>query len=143
MLVCKKDGFRPAPLYGAEFHRWLKVVCGLETDRHVLGRVRVDEEQAPEENYLGMECGTCRPVGTDVGRSVGQALLLLFLQGKPPLRSRLSTSCHRSSSKEQNDLGRARSVFYLSSGESTLTNRRDNARFCLRKDIWETCDMAI
>jgi len=31
----------------------------------------------------------------------------------------------------------------LSSGDSTLTNRRENARFWLRKRIWETCDMAM
>jgi len=31
----------------------------------------------------------------------------------------------------------------LSSADSTLTNRRRNARFRLRKQIWETCGMVM
>jgi len=31
----------------------------------------------------------------------------------------------------------------LSPADRTLTNRRGNARFWLRKQIWETCDMAM
>jgi len=41
------------------------------------------------------------------------------------------TSCHQ-------DIGHN-----LSSADSILINRRGNARFWLRKRIWETCDMAL
>ena len=108
MLVCKKDRFRPASPYGAEFHQRLIVASGVETDRHVLGPVRVDEKKAPEQHSLGIECGTGRPVGADVGRDVGEPLLVL--QGPPPLRSS-SSSSSSSSSREQTDVGRARSIF--------------------------------
>jgi len=74
MLVCENDGFRPASPYSAKFHQRLIVAKGVETDSHVLGHVRVDEEQVAEQYSLGTECWTGRPVGTDVG----QPLLLLL-----------------------------------------------------------------
>jgi len=60
MLVCEEDGFRRAPPYGAEFHQRLIVASGVETDRHILGFCRVDEEQAHEQDHLGIECWTGR-----------------------------------------------------------------------------------
>jgi len=76
MLVCEKDRFRPASPYGVEFSQRLIVACKVETDRHIIGPVRVDEEQASQQHSLGIECGTVRPVGTDVERGVGEPLLL-------------------------------------------------------------------
>jgi len=75
-----------------------------------------------------------------------------------PFHSRLSNSSHHSSSsREQNNVGRARSGFNglqqirqydvscqldighnPSSAVNTLMNRGENARFWLRKGIWET-----
>jgi len=160
MLDFENYGFQPSSPYGAEFHQWLIFTCRVETDGHVLGPVRVDEEQAPQLHSLGIECWTARPVGTDVGRGVGQQQRLL--QRALPLSSRLLSISSHHSSREQNDVGRARSGFYraatnsqydvsyqldiahnLSSADSTLTNRRGNARFWLRRQIWETCDMAM
>jgi len=71
-------------------HQRLFVASDVESDRNVLGPVRVDEEQAHEQNPLGIECGTGRPVGTDVGKCVGRQpllLLLLLLAVTLPVRS--------------------------------------------------------
>jgi len=95
MLVFENDGFRPAPSYGAEFQQRLIVACRVETDRHVLSPVGVDEKQASQHHWLVIEGCTARPVDADVGRVVGQQLLNAAL----PLSSRLSTSSHRSSSR--------------------------------------------
>jgi len=97
------DGFRLDPPYGTEFHQRLIVARGVETDRHVLVPVRVDEEQAPEQDPVGIKCGTGRSVGTDTRRGVGQPLLVV-LQETPLRISSLSNSCRRSSS-EQTDVG--------------------------------------
>jgi len=161
MLVSEKDGFRHAPPYGVEFHQRQIVAIGVETERHVYGPLRV-EEHAPEKDSLRIERRTGRPVGTDFERGVGQPLLLLLL-ATPPLRSTLSTTCHRSS-REQTNVGdrRDRSVFTglqkfreyevscqrdigqkHSSAESTLNNRRENVPFSLNKQIWESCDKAM
>jgi len=59
------------PPYGAEFHQRLIDMSGVETDGIVLGPVRVDEEQTLEQEPLGIEWGTGRPVGTDFGRVAG------------------------------------------------------------------------
>jgi len=53
---------------GSEFHQGLIIAGSIETDRHVLGLVFVDEEYAPEQDPLGIEGWISRPVGTDVGQ---------------------------------------------------------------------------
>ena len=72
MLTFENDGFRPAPPYGAEFHQKLIVAYRVEPDRYVLVPVRVDEEQAPQQHSLRIDCRTGRPVGSDVERGVEQ-----------------------------------------------------------------------
>jgi len=57
MLVLENDGFRPAPPYGAEFHQPLIVACTVETDRHVLCPVGVDEKQASKDTLWGTMAG--------------------------------------------------------------------------------------
>jgi len=44
----------------------MKVAGVVESERHVLGLVLVNEEEAPEQELLGMERGISGPVGTDV-----------------------------------------------------------------------------
>jgi len=56
----------------------LIIACRIETDRHVLGLVFVDEEHAPEQDPLRIEGRISRPVGTDVGRFRGGGQLLLL-----------------------------------------------------------------
>ena len=50
------------------------VACRIETDRHVLGLVLVDEEHAAEQGPIGIEGEIGGPLGTDVGG--GQVLIL-------------------------------------------------------------------
>jgi len=57
MLVFEYDGFRPPPTYGADFHQWLIVACRVETNRHVLGTVGVDEKYTSEHHSLGSKAG--------------------------------------------------------------------------------------
>jgi len=46
----------------------LIVTSGVESYRQVFGPVLVDDEEAPEQNPLGIERGIVGQVGTDVGR---------------------------------------------------------------------------
>jgi len=48
----------------------------IETDRHVLGLIFMDEEYALEQDPLGIEGWISWPVGTDVGWFRGGQLLL-------------------------------------------------------------------
>jgi len=48
----------------------LIVTSGVESYRHVLGPVIVDEEEAPEYGLLGIEKVIGEPVGTNVGGGV-------------------------------------------------------------------------
>jgi len=52
---------------GAEFHQGVIVTSGVESYRHVLGIVLVGEEEASQQESLGIEQGIGRSVGTDVG----------------------------------------------------------------------------
>jgi len=56
----------------------LIVTCRVETYRHVLSFVLVDEEHETEQDPLGIEGGIGRPVGTDNGG--GQLLPLDLMQ---------------------------------------------------------------
>ena len=137
------------------------VASGLESDRHVFGLVPIDDQQAFEQDPVGIECGIDSPVGTDVtgGRGAGQLQLLLDGVQHPPLSSNVGgpfnimlSRGHRS--REHSDgmddvpdrvVGLEQIRQYdvscedigqnLSSADSTLINRRENARFCLRKRI--------
>jgi len=64
LFIGENEGLGPVPSNGAEFHQGLIVTCRVETYRHVLGLVLVDEEHASDP--LGIEGGIGRPVGTDV-----------------------------------------------------------------------------
>ena len=141
----------------------------VEYDRHVFGLVCIDEKQATEQDFVGIECWFCGLVGTDVtgdgaGGGVGQRLLL---DREVPLSrlggsrsnvggqfsSSMLSTLHRS--REQSDgmddvldrftgLQKIRQydvscqddiVQILSSADNTLTNRTENARFWLRKQV--------
>jgi len=79
LFVGENEGLGPSPPNGSEFHQWLIIACRIETDRHVLGLVFVDEEYATEQDPLGIEGWISPPVGTEVGwfRGGGGQLLLL------------------------------------------------------------------
>jgi len=70
---------------GTEFHQGLINACRIETDRHVLGLVVVNEEHAAEQDPLGIEGWIGWPGGTDVGcfRGGGQLLLLNLMYHHP------------------------------------------------------------
>jgi len=46
LFVGENEGLGSASPNGAEFHQWLIVACRVESDRHVLGLVFIDEKHA-------------------------------------------------------------------------------------------------
>jgi len=67
LFVGENEGLGPSPPNGAEFHQGLIITCRIETDRHILGLVFVDEEHAVEQDPLGIEVWISWLVGRDVG----------------------------------------------------------------------------
>jgi len=72
LFVDENEGLGPSPPDGSEFHQGLIIAGRIETDRHVLGLVFVDEEYAAEQDPLGIEGWISRPVCTYVGRFRGE-----------------------------------------------------------------------